>query len=85
MLNVLTIVREMRRHTSKLQHEVAALKVFLNSINPDVGAELKRIQAEGEKALAAQKPQKPSADDEFDKLLDEAIGIFGTDQRKMDN
>jgi uncharacterized protein YlxW (UPF0749 family) len=79
LLHVLNILRELRKDTAKLQSEVAALKVFLRSVDPSVAAELELIQNQGEKTLAA---QTPPGGDESDKLFDEVIGLLELSQKK---
>jgi hypothetical protein len=82
MLHTMNLLRELRKDTVKLRSEVAAIKVFLCSYSPDVAKELEKIQTEGETKLNS---QKPSAESEFDQLLDEVIGILELNQKKKLN
>ena len=82
MLQTLTIVREMRKDIWKLQINCLPLRNSLAALDPTSDKHFQDVRDAVETSLAA---QRPDADKQFDKLLDEAIGIFGINQKKIEN
>jgi hypothetical protein len=82
MLQTMTILRELRKDTVKLQKEVAVFTVFLKSLDPNVAGQLEHIRQEGEKAINA---QKLPAEADIERLLDQVIGILDLNQKKKEN